>query len=113
MSCDPIQILNNPNTIDLNICPVNIQIIPQIQVINVCAQNPILNNFVPFFFTATENQNVFILPHISAASWIFINGTAQSQSKTPTPDYSVSGNTLTLSQGVDAGDIVFGMIQIM
>lgn len=89
-----------------------ITIIQRIQEITVCAQNPI-SQFIPFFLTATEsNQTVFILPMVTLSIWVAINGTEQSQARIPTPDFTVSENILTLSEGVDIGDVVFGMIQV-
>jgi hypothetical protein len=88
-----------------------LQIIQQIQEIKVCAQNPV-SQFTPFFLTATiEGQTAFTLPVIPLAIWVAINGTEQSQAKTPTPDFTVAETTLTLSSGIDIGDTVFGMIQ--
>lgn len=89
----------------------NIQIIQRIQEITVCAQNPVAQ-FLPFWFEAIQGQTVFVLPAVALSSWVAINGTEQSSAKTPTPDYTISEDILTLSDGVDAGDTVFGMIQI-
>lgn len=103
MSCNGITIIQNNQPI---------QIIQRIQEINVCAQNPVAQ-FIPFFVTATiQGQTIFNLPAIALSIWVAINGTEQSQAKTPTPDFTVSENVLTLSSGVDIGDTVFGMIQI-
>lgn len=129
MSCGDIQILQSPDSVkvkispteislnqspdsaSLKICPTNIQILQEVKMIKMCATNPVFNDFIPFFFTAKQGQSVFTLPNIALATWVFINGIAQSQAKTPTPDFTINDNILTLSQGVDAGDIVFGMIQ--
>lgn len=113
MSCDNIQIIQSSENINIIQSSDGINIIQSIQEINMCADSPIFNNFIPFFFTATQGQTVFNLPSIALATWCNINGTAQSQSKIPTPDFTVSGNILTLSEGLDAGDIVFGMIQVL
>lgn len=130
-NCNGINILQSPDIIDIKQCPENIninespssiyisqessdiKIIQVVETINVCANNPIFNNFIPFFFTATQDQISFTLPGISLAIWVAINGTSQSQAKSPTPDFTVVGNILTLSDGVDEGDTVFGMMQIM
>lgn len=103
MSCNGITVIQNNQPI---------QVIQRIQEINVCAQNPIAQ-FIPFFVTATvNNQTIFTLPAVALSIWVAINGTEQSQAKTPVADFSVSENILTLSQGVDSGDTVFGMIQV-
>lgn len=90
----------------------DITILQTIQEINVCAQNPIAQ-FVPYYFVATANQTVFTLSAVAlSVPLCAINGVAQSQAKTPTPDFTINENVLTLSSGVDAGDLVFGVIQV-
>ena len=130
MSCGKLQILQNPDSVQINTvpnvidinqapdsveiktCPMNALIIQEVTMIKVCALNPI-NNFLPFYFEATQGQTVFMLPAVALSCQLCaINGTAQSQAKTPTPDFTINENILTLSEGVDEGDTVFGVIQI-
>lgn len=64
--------------------------------------------FVPFYFVATEGQTVFTLasgPMTNGMLLLAINGIVQSQAK---GDFTVSGVTVTLSEGVNAGDIIGG-----
>lgn len=102
MSCDGITIIQDQNPIT---------ILQTVEVINMCASNPV-SNFIPFWFSATQGQTVFTLPAISLAAWVAINGTSQSSAKLPTADFTINENVLTLSSGMDAGDTVFGMIQV-
>lgn len=68
--------------------------------------------FIPFSFIATsDGQTDFVLPVTPAAMMLVaINGTAQNGAKIP-PDFVFSGVNLTLSDGVDSGDYVYGVIQ--
>ncbi len=99
MSCGGVTIVQNTHPI---------QIIQTLEVINVCAQNPIAQ-FVPFAFVATQGQTVFTLSNVALAVWLAINGTMQNQNA---GDFSVNENIVTLNTGIDAGDTVFGMIQV-
>lgn len=92
-----------------------IQVIQQIQEITVCAQNPV-SQFQPFSFTATvDNQTEFgPLPQVPLAIvTLAITGTLQNPGAV-TPDYTLSedGLTITLSEGIPAGNTVFGMYQV-
>lgn len=117
----PINLTQSGNGLELNISPevVNliqstepITLIQQLEVIQVCAQNPVAQ-FIPFYFSAVQDQTVFTLPAVALSCQLCaINGTSQSQAKTPTPDFTITDNILTLSEGVDLGDLVFGVIQI-
>lgn len=112
MSCNGITIIQNSQAINVFQENKPIQINQIIEVIEVCAQNPIAQ-FLPFFLTATmDGQTVFTLPVLPLSIWVAINGTEQSQAKTPVADFIVSERTLTLSEGIDNGDTVFGMIQV-
>lgn len=68
-----------------------------------------MTKFTDFTFTATQGQKVFTLgtTPLKVIS-VFINGTAQNGKAS---DYTLSGKILTLSEGVDAGDKVFGVYQ--
>lgn len=113
MSCNKIQIMKNSDSIDIKQSSKNLQVFQTIQKISVCAQNPI-SNFIAFYFLAIQDQTVFTLPAIALSCQLCaINGTSQSQAKTPTPDFIITDNILTLSEGVDEGDTVFGVIQIV
>ncbi len=109
---DAIEVLIDGNIIELSQASDDINVIQTLEVIYVCAQNPIAN-FIPFFFIAIQDQTTFTLPAVALSCQLCaINGTSQSQAKTPTPDFVITENILTLSQGVDEGDTVFGVIQI-
>ncbi len=76
--------------------------------------NPMKNE--DFYFVAAEGQTQFTLARIYKDGGFFalwINGTGQSKAKTPTPDFVVSGVTLTLSQGLDEGDVVYGFYEVL
>lgn len=94
-------------------CNNSITVVQNNRPIQVCCQNP-LPSFVPFFLTATiDGQLSFALPVPAVISiWVYINGVGQSGVKTPTPDFTVNGNILTFSSGLDEGDNAFGMIQV-
>ena len=112
MSCNGITLIQNDKPIVIQQAPEAITLIQELEVIEVCAQNPVAQ-FLPFYFDAIQDQTVFTLPAIAlSVPLCAINGTAQSQAKTPTPDFTVVDNVLTLSEGVDAGDLVFGVIQV-
>ena len=91
--------------------PLNITVqqnpgFPQVTIIG----NFSMQNFIPFTFTATQGQTVFkFLPGTPLAIWVFITGAGQNQAA---GDFSVNGNVLTLSQGVNAGDTVYGVVQL-
>lgn len=69
-----------------------------------------MQNFIPFTFTAIQGQKIFSpLPGTPLAIWVFITGSGQNQAG---GDFTVSGNVLTLSQGVNAGDTVYGLVQL-
>lgn len=102
----------------INQQPPPLTVIKRFTTIRVTAQNPqqgkhIMRNF---FFVATEGQTIFTLtsgtPRVSGVFDLYINGAGQSASKTPTPDFIVSGNTITLSEGVSEGDAVYGFYEL-
>lgn len=112
MSCGPIQILQNPDSIDIKQCPTNIQIFQGVQMVNVCSQSR-QAQFLPFSFTATipgqtQFGNLPAYP-VSIVS-LAITGTMQDPGGN-TPDYTVNGLVITLSSGVNVGDTVYGMMQ--
>ena len=111
MSCQDITVIQDTQPIVVLQNSNAIQVMQVNEVIHMCAQNPV-SQFLPFYFVATQGQTVFTLPAIALAAWVAINGTEQSAAKTPTPDFTIDETTLTLSSGVDAGDTVFGMIQV-
>jgi len=63
---------------------------------------------VPFLFTATAGQTVFNLASTPATGVILlaINGAVQSEAG---GDFTVVGSTVTLAEGVDLNDKVFGI----
>lgn len=63
----------------------------------------IANHFQTDTFTSTNNQTVFTASTTVVADFfVSVNGSIQ----TPATDYTVSGNTLTLSSGIPSGNIV-------
>lgn len=73
--------------------------------------NLTMQTFEAFSFTCTiQGQTVFgPLPIMPQAIWLYINGIAQNQTN---GDFTLNGATITLSQGVNAGDTIYGVIQI-
>lgn len=68
-----------------------------------------MTRFAHFDFTATEGQTEFTLdtkPVQMVA--LYINGTPQN---IEAGDYSLSAKVITLSEGVESGDHVFGVYQ--
>ncbi len=111
MSCSGITLIQDDKPVNLGISE-SITLIQQIEEIQVCAQNPV-TQFIPYYFVATAGQSVFILPAIALSIPLCaFNGIAQSQAKTPTPDFTVNETILTMAWGLDEGDLVFGVIQI-
>lgn len=89
---NPLYLVKRPNTVQFNVFN--------------------FAKFMPFSFIATQDgQTDFTLPATPVNMMLVaINGATQNGAKTP-PDFTVSGTTLTLSDGVDAGDAVYGVIQ--
>jgi hypothetical protein len=115
MSCEPIQILQNPDSIEVKTYPTNIQILQGVNVIKVCSQNPV-SQFQPFSFTATvDNQTTFgplPQPPLNIIT-LAITGTLQDPAGT-VPDYTLddTGLNIILSQGIAAGNTVYGIYQV-
>jgi len=74
-----------------------------------------VQNMIPFSFPGpgqpplVAGTKVFTLPGTPLSIWVFITGSAQNQEL---GDFTVSGNVLTLSQGVNVGDTVYGLVQL-
>lgn len=65
--------------------------------------------FRKFSFTATQDQNHFILDTLPITMIVvYINGVAQDEE---IGDFTLANRTIILSEGVDAGDHVFGVYQ--
>lgn len=112
MSCGPIQILQNPDNIDIKQSPKNIQIFQGVQMVNVCSQSRPAS-LVPFSFTATEDGQTTFGPWPAIpvnVVTLAITGTLQDPAGT-VPDYTWNSGGVTLSQGVNAGNTIYGMIQ--
>lgn len=65
-----------------------------------------------FYFIATEGQTEFLLeytPRTDGIFVLFVGGVGQSKTK---GDYSVSGSTIIMAEGLDAGDEVSGLYEI-
>ena len=130
MSFEPIQVLQNPDVITVKQCPGNIQVLKSPEVISVKQSSDSIKvlqgvqminvysssrpaNLMPFSFTATEqDQTVFgNLPAYPVnIVTLAITGTLQNPAATM-PDFTWDGLVVTLSQGVNVGDTVYGMIQ--
>lgn len=64
--------------------------------------------FLPFSFVATAGQTLFTLTSTpKTVILLAINGATQRAA-----DYTVSGRNITLTEAVDEGDKVYGVIQI-
>lgn len=112
MSCGNITVAKNSNTI-IVAQPSPITLMKVTNVIRVCSQSRI-PRFKPYSFTATEQgQTVFgNLPALPiAVITLAITGALQNPLAN-TPDFTVTGLQITLSQGVNIGDTIYGVIQI-
>lgn len=113
MSGVDVQINQDPDSIVIQMPPQAIEIQQVIEMIQVIAPSR-PPSFLPYSFIATEdNQTVFTpLPATPLAIiTLAITGTLQNELGT-IPDFTVSGLTITLSQGVAAGNTVYGIIQV-
>lgn len=91
MSQQPVVIQNRPQIVEFTI-----QNTPQ--------------RFVNFTFTAIDGQTEFDLGVQPIAVIILgINGAVQNAAA---GDFTLSGTVITLSQGVDADDVVYGIYQL-
>ena len=71
------------------------------------AINPSILSYRSFFFTAIQNQTQFNLGFLpTSIIYIAINGILQSLQN---GDYTQNGTNITFSQGLNAGDKVFGL----
>ena len=69
--------------------------------------NPDVLKYRTFFITATQGQTVFNIGFVpSAIIYVAVNGTIQAVGE---GDYVVSGSTITMSEGLNAGDKFFGL----
>lgn len=67
--------------------------------------NPSYLSYRTFFYIATQGQTVFPIGFVPQnLIYIAVNGVIQS-----TTDYSISGQNITLNQGLNAGDNFFGL----
>jgi len=90
--------------------PRIIEVINRPQIVEVEVHGPSAVNFVPFYFVAEQDQVEFILALTPIAVILLaINGEEKIQAD---GDFTVSGKNITLSEGVNAGDKVFGVYQI-
>lgn len=104
-----IAVVNRPQVINITSTSQEIVVVNRPQTVNVKLTIPIAN-FTPFTFTATQGQTIFTLTTTPlAVTSLYINGAGQNQAG---GDFSVSGLNITLSQGVNSGDTVYGVIQI-
>ena len=67
--------------------------------------SPSVLSYRTFFFTATQGQTLFAIGFVpQTVLYISVNGVLES-----TNDYTISGQNITLSQGLNAGDNFFGL----
>ena len=81
--------------------------------VKVCALNPV-STFLPFSFTATQdNQTVFgpLQSIPMAIITLAITGTLQDPAGV-IPDYTIDELSIVLSQGISAGNTVYGVYQV-
>lgn len=93
MSAQPVKIIRTTNTV------------------RVLMARSMKLQFVPFTFTATDGQTEFTLPSTPYGDGLFIcsiNGSPQDQEG---GDFSVATNILTLAEGVDLNDKVYGFYE--
>ena len=113
MSCGNIQVLKNPDSIDVKQYPTNIQIVQGVQMVRVCSQSTV-PSFQGYSFTAAVDGQAVFGPLPSSVVTIVtlaITGTMQDPAGN-TPDYTRSGLNIILSEGIAAGNTVYGMIQV-
>lgn len=67
----------------------------------------VANRTVPWYTTATAGQTVFTPPFTFEGALVYINGVFQEELKGA---YAISGNTITFSEGLRAGDTVYAML---
>lgn len=90
--------------------PRIIGVINRPQIIEVEVHGPSAVNFVPFYFVAEQDQVEFTLALTPIALILLaINGEEKIQAD---GDFTVSKNKITLSEGINEGDRVFGVYQI-
>lgn len=115
MSCEQTQIIQNPDSVDIKQCPSNIQIFQSVEVVNVCAQNPVSQFQSYSFIAAIDGQTRFgPLPQVPLAIiTLAITGTIQDPAGT-VPDYALdsTGLYINLSTGVASGNTVYGIYQV-
>ena len=115
MSSNQYQVLQSPDSININTSPASIQIFQTTEEITVNALNQV-SQFQPFSFTATvDGQTTFgPLPQVPLnIITLAITGTLQDPG-TNSPDYSLdeSGLNIVLNGGIPAGNTVYGMYQV-
>lgn len=88
-----------------------IRIIKDYKTIRIITPKPTPLNVEFFTFTATAGQTVFTLPSTPFSGGLFvmsINGSPQDKAG---GDFTVVTNILTLDQGVDLNDTVYGLYE--
>lgn len=67
--------------------------------------NPTVLSYRTFYFVATQGQAAFNIGFVPQyLLYISVNGVLES-----TSDYTINGSTITMSQGLNAGDNFFGL----
>lgn len=94
-----VTVVKNSNVVKVQTFPLTVQVL--------------VGSIVTFSLTAaSDGQTVFTLPSAAKPSGLVmaaINGAVQDQSA---GDFTVSGSTLTLNAGVNAGDKIYGFYEV-
>ncbi len=107
-----VQIVQRLNTVQVR-GNQQVQIVKRQNIVRVVSQAIVSSEFVVrnYSFTAIQDQTVFTLPTPAKTGGMqicVINGTQQNKAG---GDFTIVGDELTLSEGVDAGDTVYGLYQ--
>lgn len=67
----------------------------------------VANRTVPWYQVATAGQTAFTPPFIFEGALVYINGVFQEELRGA---YTISGNVITMSEGLNAGDVFYAML---
>lgn len=67
----------------------------------------VANRTVPWYQVATAGQAAFTPPFVFEGALVYINGVFQEELR---GSYSIASNTITFSEGLRAGDVVYAML---
>ena len=92
-------------------CTRPIKIIRTSKIVKVVSPKPAPLNIVPFTFTATAGQTAFTLPSTPVVGGIFIVSINAGPQDQAGGDFTIATNILTLAEGVDLNDKVYGFYE--